>query len=193
VSLRHSLLGLLADEPMSGYDLAKRFRASLWHAWYAQHSQIYPELARLLEQGLIRTEETGSRGRKTYAITEAGLEEVRRWMAEFEPERERGRNPASLRTFFLWLLEADDVEQFLRHEVELHRRQLAEFEQMARGSEASRPAERAAALALEWGIRYERARVEWAEWALERVRQEPLGGDATAPPQRRRTRARSAS
>jgi PadR family transcriptional regulator, regulatory protein AphA len=174
VSLRHSLLGLLADRAMSGYDLAKRFRGSLWHAWYAQHSQIYPELARLLEQGLIRAEDTGSRGRKTYAITEKGLDEVRRWTAEFNVSPERGRNPATLRAFFVWLLEQEDVEEFFRHELEQHRAQLVEFEEMARTNSPARPAEKAAALALEWGVRYERARAEWAEWALEQVRREPL-------------------
>jgi PadR family transcriptional regulator AphA len=179
VSLRHSLLGLLADTPMSGYDLAKRFRGSLWHAWYAQHSQIYPELARLLEEGLIRADETGSRGRKTYAITEKGLEEVRRWTAEFKVTPERGRNPATLRAFFVWLLEQEDVEEFFRREIEQHRAQLAEFEELSRTKSPARPAEKAAALALEWGVRYERARAEWAEWALEQVRREPLS-DALA-------------
>jgi PadR family transcriptional regulator AphA len=192
VSLRHSLLGLLADKPMSGYDLAKRFRGSLWHAWHAQHSQIYPELARLLEQGLIRADETGSRGRKTYAITEQGLDEIRRWVADYRDAPDRARNPASLRVFFLWLLEQDEIEDFLRREIELHRAQLAEFEEMAQRAAPERPVERAAALALEWGVRYERARAEWAEWALEQVRREPIAG-TPARPSRRRAGAKSAS
>jgi PadR family transcriptional regulator, regulatory protein AphA len=193
VSLRHSLLGLLADRPLSGYDLAKRFRASLWHAWYAQHSQIYPELARLLEQGLIRADETGSRGRKTYAITETGLEEIRRWTREFDSEPVRGRNPASLRTFFVWLLEQDEVEEFFRREIEMHRAQLAEFEGMARRATPVRPVEKAAAIALEWGVRYERARSEWAEWALEQVRREPISDKPALAARRRKARAKSAS
>jgi len=193
VSLRHSLLGLLADKPMSGYDLAKRFRGSLWHAWYAQHSQIYPELARLLEQGLIRADETGSRGRKTYAITEAGLAEIRRWMTVFDSEPERARNPASLRTFFVWLLEQEEAEEFFRREIEQHRAQLAEFEEMARRATPVRPVEKAAAIALEWGVRYERARAEWAEWALEQVRREPISAAPARGRRRRAARARSAS
>ena len=45
MSLRHGLLNLLAGEPMSGYDLARLFEASMANVWPAQHSQIYPELA----------------------------------------------------------------------------------------------------------------------------------------------------
>lgn len=47
-SLRYALLGLLAEEPASGYDLTKKFERMLQrYAWHAQHSQIYPELNRM--------------------------------------------------------------------------------------------------------------------------------------------------
>ena len=46
MSLRHALLGLLAVQPATGYELAQKFDASLGTAWHASHSQIYPELAR---------------------------------------------------------------------------------------------------------------------------------------------------
>ena len=46
--------GLLAEEPRTGYGLLKHFEQSLAYAWPASHSQIYPELARLLAAGLIR-------------------------------------------------------------------------------------------------------------------------------------------
>ena len=73
MSLRHALLGALADQPRSGYALLKHFEQSLAYAWPASHSQIYPELARLLEDGLIEESETGARRSRTYAITRSGL------------------------------------------------------------------------------------------------------------------------
>ena len=165
MSLRYSLLGLLARRPMSGYELTKEFDRTLWHAWSATHSQIYPELARLREEGLIEQTERGPRGRKTYAITDAGLAAVKRWLSETEPDRS-SRSELILRTFFLWLLEQEQVETFLRREVDIHRRQLAEFEARARTLGDDDPAQRASRIALEWGIRYERGLAEWAEWAL---------------------------
>jgi DNA-binding PadR family transcriptional regulator len=85
MSLRYALLGSLADEPRTGYALLKHFEQSLAYAWPASHSQIYPELARLLEEGLIEQTETGARNSKTYAVTEAGLENIRRWLLETTP------------------------------------------------------------------------------------------------------------
>ena len=62
MSLRHGLLDLLAGEPMSGYDLARFFGASMGNVWPAQHSQIYPELAKLAAEGLICPDRGGSAG-----------------------------------------------------------------------------------------------------------------------------------
>ena len=56
MSLRYALLGLLADRPYNGWQLLKNFEGSLAYAWPALHSQIYPELARLREAGLIESD-----------------------------------------------------------------------------------------------------------------------------------------
>jgi DNA-binding PadR family transcriptional regulator len=82
MSLRHGLLGLLAEGPASGYDLARRFQEALGSVWPAQHPQIYAELSRLDAAGLIEVDSRGPRRRKAYRITDAGLAEVRRWLAE---------------------------------------------------------------------------------------------------------------
>ena len=112
VSLRHALLGSLADQPRTGYALLKHFEQSLAYAWPASHSQIYPELARLLDDGLIEQTETGARNSKTYAVTDAGLADMRRWLLETTPDR-RVRSDAALRSFFLWLLEPAEAEHQL--------------------------------------------------------------------------------
>src|SRR5580765_1082567 len=115
VSLRFALLGALADQPRTGYALLKHFQQSLAHACPASHSQIYPELARLLDDGLIEQTGSGARNSKTYAVTDRGLADVRRWLRESEPDR-RVRSDAALRTFFLWLLEPAEAAERLRDE-----------------------------------------------------------------------------
>ena len=57
MSLRHALLGLLAEGPASGYDLARRFQEGLNSVWPAQHPQIYSELEKktiFLKEGLLK-------------------------------------------------------------------------------------------------------------------------------------------
>src|SRR4030095_6301494 len=112
MALRYALLGALADQPRTGYELLKHFRQSLAYAWPASHSQIYPELARLLEDRLIEQTGAGARNSKTYAVTEAGRADMRRWLLETTPDR-RVRSDAALRTFFLWLLEPAEAERQL--------------------------------------------------------------------------------
>ena len=127
MSLRHALLGALADEPRTGYGLLKHFEQSLAYAWPASHSQIYPELARLVEDGLIEQTASGPRGSKTYAVTPAGRDEITRWLRETTPDR-RVRSDAALRMFFLWLLEPEEAATQLEAEREYWAGILAELE-----------------------------------------------------------------
>ncbi len=55
-TLGYAVLGLLAREPASGYDLTRRMQAWIGFFWRAPHSRIYPELARLEAGGLVRHE-----------------------------------------------------------------------------------------------------------------------------------------
>lgn len=168
-TLGHALLCVLAEQPRTGYALLKHFRQSLAYAWPASHSQIYPELARLLERGLIREGEPLPRGGRPYELTDAGLQEVRRWLRETEPSRV-SRNEATLRLFFLWLLEPDEAAAYVREEGHRARATLAELEAIAAEPDPDNPKTRAYRIALELGLRTMRARVEWAEWAAEAAR-----------------------
>ncbi len=167
MSLRHALLGALADRSRTGYELLKHFRGSLAYAWPASHSQIYPELARLLADGLIEQTASGPRGSKTYALTPAGRAEVVRWLRETEPDR-RVRNDATLRTFFLWLLEPEEAHAQLERELAYWRGLLAELRAIEAEPAGESRKERAFRLALEGGIRVAEARVGWLEDALAR-------------------------
>ncbi|GAA3053757.1 hypothetical protein GCM10020000_39620 [Streptomyces olivoverticillatus] len=62
MSLRHAMLGLLADRPASGYDLMKRFETSLSNVWPATQSQVYGELGKLAKSGLLKVAAEGPRG-----------------------------------------------------------------------------------------------------------------------------------
>jgi DNA-binding PadR family transcriptional regulator len=180
MSLRHALLGALADRPRTGYALLKHFEQSLGYAWPASHSQIYPELARLLEDGLIEQTETGPRNSRTYALTDAGLEEIRRWLRETDPDR-RVRSDAALRTFFLWLLEPVEARAQLERERAYWQDVLEQLEAIRAQPPGTTRKERAFRIALEGGIRTVQARLDWVEWALEQVRS-PAWRSASSTP-----------
>jgi DNA-binding PadR family transcriptional regulator len=172
MSLRHALLGALADRPRTGYGLLKHFEQSLAYAWPASHSQIYPELARLRDEGLIEQTGSGARNSKTYAVTAAGLEEVRRWLRGTEPDR-RVRSDAALRTFFLWLLEPGEARAELARERRYWSEQLEELEAIKAAPRGPGRKEQAFGIALEGGIRSIGTRLAWLDWAEQELERDP--------------------
>lgn len=70
-TLKYAILGLLNQKEMTGYDLMKQFESTLCEFWSAKHSQIYPELKKLTEEGasLIRRSLLTTRLRKKFIIS----------------------------------------------------------------------------------------------------------------------------
>ncbi len=116
MSLRHAILGLLELSPGTGYELTQRFDITLNNAWHARHSQIYPELAKLEEAGLVEVVGEGARNSRTFAATAAGRDELHRWLTEVEPSRHQ-RNETALRWFLVFLLPAEERRAVLRREL----------------------------------------------------------------------------
>ena len=87
-TLKYAILGLLNRKNMTGYDLSKEFETTLFEFWNAKHSQIYPELKSLSENGLVRyeVEITGNvLEKKVYSITEKGREDFYKWEESLNP------------------------------------------------------------------------------------------------------------
>jgi DNA-binding PadR family transcriptional regulator len=171
MSLRYALLGSLADQPRTGYALLKHFEQSLAYAWPASHSQIYPELARLVDDDLIEQTESGARNSKTYAVTGAGLQELRRWLLGTTPER-RVRSDAALRTFFLWLLTPEEAERQLEDERSYWQGVLDEFRRIQDEPTGRNKKARTLRIALEGGIRTVEARLDWLDDVMTELRSE---------------------
>lgn len=74
-----AILELLARQESTGYDLKKRFSSSLAFGWHAHDSQIYPELRRLEQAGLVQAREDGPR-RRVYALTDKGRNTLLEWL-----------------------------------------------------------------------------------------------------------------
>src|SRR5262245_26975548 len=157
MALRYALLGSLADQPRTGYALLKHFEQSLAYAWPASHSQIYPELARLLDEGLIEQTGSGARNSKTYAVTAAGLDAIRTWLRETAPDR-RVRSDAALRTFFLWLLDPADAEGQLETERMYWQSVLDEFRRIEAEPTGRNKKARTFRIALDGAVRLTEAR-----------------------------------
>ncbi len=85
LTIEWSLLGLLAEQPMHGYELHQRLAeaAGLGLVWRIKQSQLYALLARLEERGyLVSTLEPQETHppRKVYALTPAGEAALAAWV-----------------------------------------------------------------------------------------------------------------
>ncbi|MBH5336755.1 PadR family transcriptional regulator [Streptomyces pactum] len=87
MSIGHALLGLLETGPRHGYDLKRAFDERFGHDRPLHYGQVYSTMSRLLKNGLVEVDgiEPGEGPeRKRYAITDAGVTDVERWLAQPE-------------------------------------------------------------------------------------------------------------
>jgi PadR family transcriptional regulator, regulatory protein AphA len=137
----------------------------------AGHTSIYPELGRLAGEGLVEVAHEGARGRRTYAVTEAGRAELRSWL--LAPPRDSGRirNEQVLRMFLLSALDPVDAVAVLRRIAETTGAEAAELRRIrAENGPAGRQGAAAfGLLAAEFGLRQYEAVHGWALWAIEQL------------------------
>ena len=90
------------SQPSTGYELTQCFDKSLANAWHASHSQIYPELAKLEDEGMVEVVGEGARRSRTWAVTDAGRDG-----AAALADRDRARpQPSATRPRVRWFLVA---------------------------------------------------------------------------------------
>lgn len=96
------VLGMVRFGATSGYAIKKAADAATLSFWPTSLSQIYPELARLEEAGLLsrRDDPRGARARAAYELTAAGEEALLTWLRSPVEEPPRMRYEGLLRAFF---------------------------------------------------------------------------------------------
>ncbi|QBD74487.1 PadR family transcriptional regulator [Ktedonosporobacter rubrisoli] len=176
MSLAHAILGWLHKEPMSGYDLKKHFDQGIGYFWPVDQMQIYRTLDRLVEQGnLVLHEEIqhGRPNRKVYSVTEAGQEELRRWLTS--PQALPAlRDPLLIQLFFAAPLSNAEIIELLEQQQAEHRKLLAYYQQKVTISLDAAPdiphdVSREKMLqqqVLEYSIRREQTYLDWLKQAI---------------------------
>jgi PadR family transcriptional regulator AphA len=153
------VLGLLSlAGEATPYDLKQLAASSVGNFWSFPHSQLYAEPARLAGAGYVKERrESGGRRRRHYSLTARGRRVLERWTREPIDRDAELRDPGILKLFF-----GADPAELAREQVELHRRRLAEYEELR--SEIAPQAPAGVQLALEAGIGHEREYVRfWSE------------------------------
>ena len=122
MALRHAILGSLSrGVPFTGYELSSHFADDSDRAWHAKPSQVYLELTKMAEAGLIEITERGERGKTRYRATAAGIDEIRRWLVSDEPDHHVKDDPI-LRLLTVWLLDEATAKYLIDMETAFNRR-----------------------------------------------------------------------
>ena len=157
----YALLGLLVfsgpDAPgMTGYELKQRADRTLRFYWVSPAmSQVYSELARLADEGLVTVAFDGPAGRRDrrYRISAAGLGRLRDWQAESTPEFPVLKHPVALRLLMGGLSSPEQLRQMLddyRDSLVERRAELV----AVRESLGDRPEVAYPAMVADWGLAY---------------------------------------
>jgi PadR family transcriptional regulator, regulatory protein AphA len=162
------ILGMVSEEPRSGYEIKAMVDGTTRFFWAASYGQIYPELKRLAEIGLVVGSDapTGSRRRTVYEITEDGAEELKAWLRR-PPETYELREEGLLKLFFAGMLEPSEAVEIVRS-MRAHRiaanAQLRQIRPMADEREDKYPL-----MVLESGIEFTEWFAGWCERTEKRI------------------------
>ena len=190
-TLGYAILGLLAQEELSGYDLMQRMKGRVGNFWSAGHSQIYPELARLEADGLVTHSVVKQQERpdkKVYETTPEGLKILREWVTE-PPPANAPKDELVLKAYSVWLADPEKAAKLFRDEETKHKEQLSRYKETRSwmehesGGDVLRPESPwfAGYAALRRGLIYEKGYVEWCRWVADSVE-----GKQDDPPKRKK-------
>jgi len=125
--LSYIILGLLRTEPMSGYDLKKKFESEVGEFWQANTGQIYPSLKVLLNDKAVTydVEIVGEKlEKKTYRITAYGEELFNTWLTHAVDRYPIQKDEFMLRLYFMDTDNEENMRKLVSDEREVHQKKL---------------------------------------------------------------------
>jgi DNA-binding PadR family transcriptional regulator len=173
VSLRYLVLGLLAQQPMSGYDIKRFLKGLSWLIGSPSSGSLYPVLRTLLEEGLVTVEivpGVDRPPRKIYSIENAGREVLQAWIEQ------PIASELPLKAFVMRLLLAEsfppaNLAEYLRQrraQVAAHQAELVRITQtLPTGTDLGLN------LALNYGLDLASAEIAWLDSTLDKLSYSP--------------------
>ncbi|WP_210569776.1 PadR family transcriptional regulator [Streptomyces sp. GESEQ-4] len=192
MALRNAVMAALLEGEASGYDLAKGFEASVANFWMATPQQLYRELERMENEGLVSArvvQQERRPNKRLFSLTEAGRDVLRAYVAEGPSKPTAIRDELMVRVQCVDIGGISDIDAVRAAVVERMERstaKLARYERMRERLLAGRSedeyfadAERIGPfLTLMGGVAFERANLEWGRTALRRLEQRASSGVA---------------
>ena len=126
--LQYVILGLLSQHERTGYELSAAFTNEIGEFWQAQHSQIYPQLGKLEDQGFIQHEKAlaGKKlEKKVYRLTDSGRTYLNDWVGDATTALPVTKDEFALKLFFIKDASDARLPGMLQEQIDLHQEWLA--------------------------------------------------------------------
>ena len=164
MSLKYGILGLLAEQPLHGYEVKTRFEELLGGTWEVNIGQVYATFQRLERDDLIEAVgERGDRGKLAYRLTDTGRQSLEEWL-----EARDGRAAADARreVSLVELLLGNrlgngSLERLLSRQRSVQLERLKDLTELE--DRASRENQRGVALMLRGAILHTEADLQWLD------------------------------
>ena len=120
--LPHIILGVISacDTRVTGKQITDYVYREIGEFWQVAHSQVYPELKRMVEEGLLECHAVPHNDKeKHYSITPAGKLELEEWLAIPNDETPQHKDIFSLKMFFIRTMDDGRIVGLLEGQIEL--------------------------------------------------------------------------
>ncbi|MDE1514983.1 MULTISPECIES: PadR family transcriptional regulator [Vibrio] len=172
MSLPHVILTVLSTRDATGYDITKEFSASIGYFWKASHQQVYRELNKMGEQGLVTCvlqPQEGKPDRKIYSITQTGRSALGEWF-EQPTAHPTVRDEFSAKLMACSIQSAEPYRLQLTELVEESRKLVAHYQEIEAAYYATPrlldKAQRLERLTLRRNLLVRQAWIQWADEVL---------------------------
>jgi DNA-binding PadR family transcriptional regulator len=174
---RYVILGLLNEEEMSGYDIKKIIGIRMSFFWQESYGQIYPELNKMKEEGLIEQADKENLSKSKiekigYRITEEGRAEFKHWM-ETVNEKDHIRSEFLLKMYFATEENSVEIKKHLedfKQEAEQKIMLFGMFQHELMSIADTHSNHRQILKVIDLGVRQAKLYAEWSEQMLEDYR-----------------------
>jgi len=159
---RYAILGVLFEEPATGYEIKSLMGRSTVYFWRESDSTIYPMLKVLAREGKVLSEiaYVGKKKKEVFSITEAGREEFRAWL-DAPTSEETPRNEFLLKLFFV--TNRKEMLRLFRERLEKVEKIHEEYKKIEErlGGIADSPRKMVRLKALRYGLALLESEIQW--------------------------------
>lgn len=177
------ILGLLSEESLSGYEIKKIVDVRFSFFWSESFGQIYPQLKKLNEEGLIKElplkESQNGKVIRKYSITDSGINVLKEWL-KGPVEKEVVRYEILLKMYFSSIVSPEVMLGHVKEFQRVHNQQMKLFKEFRQNLEQYKDVHsnhRDILMVLSFGEKIWKAYDEWCEEVTSALEKRIDGGE----------------